>query len=846
MSNTAQTQSTLGAEAGPGRAEARVSREELKQEFLKKLFYIQGKFPKLATQNDYYVALAYTIRDLLLRRWISSAAAYTHRGVRTVAYLSAEYLMGPHLGNNLINLDIFDDVRGALAELGLDLDTLLEQEAEPGLGNGGLGRLAACFLDSLATLAIPTLGYGIRYEFGIFQQAIVDGWQVEKTDKWLTLGNPWEIARPEWAVSVRLGGYTEHRRDARGRVRVEWFPSRLIKGVPYDTPILGYRNNTANTLRLWRAEAPESFDFAVFNSGDYYGAVNQKVSSENLTKVLYPNDDQVRGKELRLEQQYFLVSCSLQDMLRILRVQGIPPRRFHEKFAAQPNDTHPAIAVPELMRLLVDEHDIDWNEAWSITRKTFAYTNHTLLPEALECWPVELMQRVLPRHMEILYEINARFLDEMRIRYLGSEKKIAALSLIDESGERYVRMANVATIGSHAVNGVSELHTELLKSQVLKDFYELWPTRFSNKTNGITPRRWVVLANPRLAELVTEAIGENWIRDLRELRKLEPYVDDPGFLERFHAVKRANKAALASVLKAETGNDVDPDSMFDVQVKRIHEYKRQHLNILHVIRLYQRLKSGLDHDLPPRTFLFAGKAAPGYHLAKLIIKLINSVGAVVNRDPATRDRLRVVFMPNFNVTSAQRIYPAADLSEQISMAGKEASGTGNMKFAMNGALTIGTMDGANIELREEIGAENFFDFGLTTTQITALRDTGYRPRDVYADDPELAAVIDLVRGGMFSHGDVSLFAPIIDGLLAYDPYLVLADFRAYSSCQERVGQAFLELSRWTRMSVLNAARSGKFSSDRTILEYCADTWDVSPVPIDLDEHERTAADMKAH
>ncbi len=827
----------LGVGLGAPARSPEIDRERLKEAFLDKLFYIQGKFPRLATQNDYYLALAYTIRDLMLRRWVSSAAAYTNKGVRTVAYLSAEYLMGPHLGNNLVNLDVYGEVKAAMSELDLDLEELLLQEPEPGLGNGGLGRLAACFLDSLATLEIPTLGYGIRYEFGIFDQEIVDGWQIEKTDKWLTLGNPWEIARPEWAVKVRLGGYTEHRPDDSGKLRVVWVPGRLVKGVPYDTPVLGYRNNTANTLRLWRAEAPESFDFAAFDAGDYYGAVNEKVESENLTKVLYPNDGQARGKQLRLEQQYFLVSCSLQDMLRILRVQGISPMRFHEKFAAQLNDTHPAVAIPELMRLLVDEHDLPWAQAWEITRNTFAYTNHTLLPEALERWPVELFARVLPRHMEIVNEINARFLDDVRMHYLGDEQKVAALSIIDQDYGGHVRMAHLASLGSHAINGVSALHSELLKSQVLKDFYEMWPERFSNKTNGVTPRRWIALANPGLAALAKEAIGAGWIRDLEQLERLASYGDDAAFLERFRAVKRANKEVLAEHVRKTTGVAIDPRSIFDVQVKRIHEYKRQHLNILHVIALYQRLKAGLDADLPPRTFIFGGKAAPGYHIAKLVIKLINSVAAAVNRDPMTNEKLRVVFMPNFNVKTAQDVYPAADVSEQISTAGMEASGTGNMKFAMNGAVTIGTLDGANIELREEIGAESFFEFGLTADDVQHLRAHGYRPADHYAADGELAGAIDIVRAGVFSHGDGQLFAPLIDGLLHHDPYFVLADFRAYADCQRRLGEAYNDQGRWTRMSLLNTARSGKFSSDRTIREYCRDIWRAHSVPIDLEDAE---------
>jgi starch phosphorylase len=812
-------------------ADVAIDKEAVKRAFLDKLFYIQGKFPKLATQNDYYMALAYTVRDMMLRRWVSTAAAYTTQRARTVCYLSAEYLLGPHLGNNLINLGMYDEVRDVVKDLGLDFDALLAQEPEPGLGNGGLGRLAACFIDSLATLEIPTLAYGIRYEFGMFQQEIVDGWQVEKTDKWLTYGNPWEIARPEWGVEVKFGGHTEQYVDDLGRLRVRWVPNKLVNGVPYDTPILGFKNNTANTLRLWRAEAAESFDFAVFNRGDYYGAVNQKVISENLSKVLYPNDAETRGKELRLEQQYFFVSCSLQDMFRVLNVQRIPLERFHEKFTLQLNDTHPAIAVAELMRLLVDGHAMAWDTAWDVTCRTMAYTNHTLLPEALECWPVGLFGRVLPRHLEIIYEINARFLDDVRIHSLGDEHKVAALSLIDESGERYVRMAHLACVGSHAVNGVADLHTELLKRNVLSEFYKLWPQRFSNKTNGVTPRRWIVLANPQLTSLVNETIGDGWIRDLDELRAIEPFVDDPAFRERWAAIKRANKEELAARIAQHVDTPVNPDSMFDVHVKRIHEYKRQHLNILHVIALYHRLKSGAGGDMVPRTFIFGGKAAPGYHIAKLMIKLINSVGAVLNRDPETRDVLRVVFMPNFNVTNGQRIYPAADLSEQISTAGKEASGTGNMKFSMNGALTIGTLDGANVELRTEVGAENFFLFGLSASEVEDLRRSGYRPHDWYRGNAELCTVVDLIRSGFFSRGDPELFEPLLRGLLDYDPYFVFADFAAYVECQRRVGDVYRDSERWTRMSILNAARTGKFSSDRTIREYCRDIWRVDAVPI---------------
>ncbi len=649
------------------------------------------------------------------------------------------------------------------------------------------------------------------------------------------------IVRSEWAVEVKLGGHTESYLDKNGNHRVRWVPAKIVMGIPYDTPILGYRTNTANTLRLWRAEAPESFDFEMFNRGDYYGAVNKKVISENLTKVLYPNDEQLQGKALRLEQQFFFVSCSLQDMLQILERQGLPLELFHEKFCVQLNDTHPAIAVAELMRILLDEKQLSWARAWSITRKTFAYTNHTLLPEALETWPLGMFGKVLPRHLEIVLEINSHFLEEVRIRFLGDDERVGRMSLVDEQGERAIRMANLACVGSFTINGVAELHSELLKSDVLKEFYELWPDKFTNKTNGVTPRRWIVLSNPRLADLITSTIGERWVKDLEQLRQLEQFTSDAEFCAAWHDIKQTNKQAFARFVQDRTGTQIDPSSMFDVQVKRIHEYKRQHLNILHVIALYHRLKAYRDLDIPSRTFIFGGKAAPGYHLAKLIIKLINSVGSVINRDPDVRDRLKIVFIPNYNVTNGQRVYPAADLSEQISTAGKEASGTGNMKFSMNGALTIGTLDGANVEIREEVGAENFFLFGLTTEQVDTLKREGYRPHDVYRGNDELRAVFDLISSGLFSRGDSELFRPLVDNLLYHDPFLVLADYQAYADCQQRVGEAYLDTERWTRMSIVNAARSGKFSSDRTIREYCDDVWGAQPVPIGLISHDAVSA-----
>jgi glycogen phosphorylase len=807
--------------------------EIVKREFKDALFTTLGRFPESATANDLYLALALATRREVLRHSVATSHSYYHKASRTVAYLSAEFLLGPHLANNLLNLGIEAETRQAMSELGHDLDRILAQEEEPGLGNGGLGRLAACYMDSLAALAVPAIGYGIRYEFGIFDQTIRDGWQVEKTDKWLALGNPWEIPRPEIGFSVGLGGRTEAGRGEDGRYLVKWLPERVVRGVAYDTPILGYRNGTANLLRLWKAEAAEDFDFAAFNVGDYWGAVEQKVDSENITKVLYPNDEQAGGKRLRLEQQYFFVSCALQDMIRIYLQRGAPLSGFADKYAVQLNDTHPAVGVAELMRLLVDVHAMGWDEAWEIARRTFAYTNHTLLPEALEKWPVEIFGALLPRHLEIVYEINRRFLDQVRARFPGDDARVARLSLIDESAGRSVRMAHLASVGSHRINGVAALHTELLKQDVLRDFYELWPEKFVNVTNGVTPRRFLALANPRLAALVTEAIGDAWPRQLERLAELEPLAEDAAFRAKWREVKRANKADLAKVIEARAFVSCDPASLFDVQVKRIHEYKRQHLNVLHVIALWQRLRRDPGAQAPARSVIFGGKAAPGYRTAKLVIKLVHSVAEVVNADPATRDRLRVAFLPDYNVTNCMPIFPAAELSEQISTAGKEASGTGNMKFAMNGALTIGTLDGANVEIREAVGAENFFLFGLTVEEIQSLRAAGYRPRERYEVDPELRAVIDALADGTFGRGDASLFRPIVDSLLGDDPWLLLADFRSYLQAQAEVERAYRDPERWTRLSILNTARMGRFSSDRSIADYSRDIWRVEPVPIRL-------------
>lgn len=818
--------------------------ETLKRAFLDNLFYIQAKFPKIATKNDYYMALAYTVRDRLLNRWLNTTQTYQEKAPRRVVYLSAEFLMGPHLGNNLINLGLYDAVKQAMEELGLNLTDLLEQEEEPGLGNGGLGRLAACYIDSLATLEIPAIGYGIRYEYGIFDQEIKDGWQVEITDKWLRYGNPWEVARPEAGLEVKFGGHTESYTDDRGRYRSRWIPYKVAKGVPYDTPILGFKTNTANTLRLWKAEAPESFDFAAFNKGDYFGAVHEKSDCENITKVLYPNDESSQGKQLRLEQQYFFVSCSLQDMIRIMFRQNIPLETFHEKYAIQLNDTHPTIAVAELMRLLLDEYGFEWNQAWDITTKTFAYTNHTLLPEALERWSLDLFGRLLPRHLEIIYEINSHFLDRLRIKFPDDFDRIRRMSIIDESGEKYVRMAYLACVGSHSINGVAELHSELLKQTTLHDFYEMYPEKFTNVTNGVTPRRFMVLSNPRLANLITNKVGDGWIKNLDELRKLENFAYDAEFRNQFRQVKQAVKQDLADYIRSKYSIEVDPNSLFDIQAKRIHEYKRQHLNALYIITLYNRIKANPDLDVTPRTFLFGGKAAPGYQMAKLIIKSINAIADVVNNDPDVRDRLKVVFLKDYNVKFAQRVYPAADLSEQISTAGKEASGTGNMKFSMNGALTIGTLDGANIEIREAVGADNFFLFGLTAEEVLAKKTAGYNPWDYYNSNPELKLAIDRLSSGFFSHGDPNLFRPLLDSLLYHDDYLLFADYQSYVECQDRVSQAYRDRDLWTRMSILNVARMGKFSSDRSIRDYLLNIWKASAVKVEVPEYSQSTTDIK--
>jgi glycogen phosphorylase len=812
--------------------------DSLKRAFADSLYYIQGKDECFATPYDYYMALAYTVRDRLIHRRIKTAQAYFEQDTKVVYYLSAEFLIGRLLLNNLINLGLYEQAQTALQEFGLNLNDLLEREEEPGLGNGGLGRLAACFLDSLASLEIPAVGYGIRYEFGIFDQLIVNGWQQEKPDNWLRFGNPWEIPRPDYMVEIKFGGHTEASTDAAGNYCVRWIAGTTVYGTPYDTPVPGYGNNTVNTLRLWSAKAGEDLNFQTFNAGDYTQAVADKTFSENISKVLYPNDQTPQGKELRLRQQFFFVSCSLQDIIRLYLRNHKDFDAFPDKVAIQLNDTHPSIGVAELLRLLLDEHNLEWDYAWDITCRTFAYTNHTLLSEALERWSVGLFGSLLPRHLELIYEINFRFLEQVSLKYPGDSARLARMSLVEEGPEQRIRMAHLACVGSHAVNGVAQLHTDLIKQELLRDFYEMYPDRFQNKTNGITPRRWLLMSNPSLAQLITEKIGDRWITHLDHLKKLEAFVDDPEFQFRWQQVKQDNKHRLADYIHEHCQIEVDPHSLFDVQIKRIHEYKRQLLDALNIIALYQRIKANPDMEVVPRTFIFGGKAAPGYFVAKMVIKLINSVGAVVNNDEDMRGRLKVIFLPNYSVSLGEMSYPAADLSEQISTAGKEASGTGNMKFSLNGALTIGTLDGANVEIREEVGAENFFLFGLTAQEVMVMKAKGYNPLHYYHTNPVLKQVIDAVLSDYFCPKEPGLFKAIIDSLLYNDEYMLMADFQAYADCQDRVSQAYRDQTQWTRMSILNVARMGKFSSDRTIWEYCQDIWDVQPVTIELDTAAR--------
>jgi glycogen phosphorylase len=808
--------------------------ESLRRTFVEHVEFTRGKNFDSAGAWDRYTALALTVRDGLAKSWVKTARRYYQRDVKRAYYLSAEYLLGRALGNNLINMGLWESTRESLRHLGVDLTNLIEMEPDAGLGNGGLGRLAACFLDSLATLDMPAVGYGIRYEFGIFSQEILRGYQVERADEWLKFGNPWEIIRPDRIVPVRFYGHVEQTRLPDGRMASQWVGGKTVLGVPWDTPIAGFGAKTVNTLRLWQARASAEFDFALFNDGDYERSVVEKNDSEVISKVLYPNDQNQAGKELRLKQEYFFVACSIADIMRRYLKAHTDFVSFPKKVAIQLNDTHPAIAIAELMRVLIDEKRVPWDEAWNITQQVFGYTNHTLLPEALEKWPVSLFERLLPRHLQIIYEVNTRFLRHVQIHWPFDEARLERMSLIEEGPEKQVRMAYLAVVGSHSVNGVAALHTQLLKKDVLSDFAEMYPERFNNKTNGVTPRRWLLGCNPRLAALITDAIGDGWAKDLDRLRGLERFAEDPSFLQRFQAAKHANKVDLANHLRDVMWTSLDPSAIFDVQIKRLHEYKRQLLNALHIVHLWTMARNNPEAIIHPRAFLFGAKAAPGYRTAKLIIRLITGIGEVVNSD-AARTGLRVSFIPNYRVSLAERIIPAADVSEQISTAGMEASGTGNMKFAMNGALTIGTLDGANIEIRDLVGAENFFLFGQTAEEVMQTKARGYRGRQVYDTNPAVKEVLDLIASGFFSPEDRSLFKPLVDSLLNDDPYLVLADFDAYVKAQERVATTYVDQKVWNRAAVLNVARMGFFSSDRTIHEYAKDIWGIESIPPAADE-----------
>jgi starch phosphorylase len=795
------------------------------------LFFTVGRTKDSATPHDLYLALSHAVRDRLMSRHLASKDEFRQQQAKSVAYLSAEFLIGPQLGNNLLMLGLRQEAEAVMRAFGItDLQQLLDIEEEPGLGNGGLGRLAACFLDSLASLEMPATGYGIRYEFGIFDQEIRQGWQVEISDQWLKGGWPWELVYPDKYCLVRFGGHTQSYRDGEGNYRVRWVGAETVMGIPHDVPILGYRVNTCARLRLWRAVACQSFDVQTFNRGDFEGAVAASISSETISKVLYPNDETLAGRRLRLKQQLFFVSCSLQDMLRIQRRRGLDLRTFADHWAVQLNDTHPAIAVAELMRLLIDEERLEWDQAWQICGQAIAYTNHTLLPEALECWDLQMFGELLPRHLEIIYEINDRFLRQVRLAYPGDEQRLGRMSIIDERGRRSVRMAHLAVIAAHQVNGVAALHSRLVQQTLLPDFDQLWPNKITNVTNGVTPRRWVALANPALDRLLQEAIGMDWPVRPERWPELEQQADNSGFLERWAACKQDAKRRLAQRIASDCHVSVDPMSLFDVQVKRIHEYKRQHLNALQIIARYLRLRGG--ESLPPRTFIFAGKAAPGYHMAKLIIRLLHGIAAVVNTDPISKGQLQVAFLPDYNVKLSELIIPAADLSEQISTAGYEASGTGNMKLSMNGALTIGTLDGANVEIREKVGAANFFLFGLTAEQIGELL-IDYRPWEVLSQLPLLQEVLAWIEQGNFSDGDRDLFRPLTDKLRHHDPYALIADFAAYQDGQAAVDQAWQDQRNWQRQSLQTVARSGYFSSDRAIRDYAERIWNVKSMPVEM-------------
>jgi starch phosphorylase len=805
----------------------------LRRAFLDHLAFSLGKRAQNSTVHDRFMAIALTIRDRLTYRWAETQDHYASVDAKRVYYLSAEFLLGRALGNNLIALDLHERASELLREAGIELSDVLEIEPDAGLGNGGLGRLAACFLDSMATLGLPGYGYGIRYEFGIFEQEIKNGFQVERPDEWLRFGNPWEICRPEYAVTVNFGGRVEETTDENGNYIARWVDTHKVLGVPFDTPIAGFRNDTVNTLRLWQARASNEFDLKVFNDGDYVSAVEDKNDSEVISKVLYPNDHNQAGRDLRLKQEYFFVACAISDIVRRYKKHHKTFAEFGKQNAIQLNDTHPAIAVAELMRVLVDVHKVSWDEAWEITVETFGYTNHTLLAEALEKWPVHMFERLLPRHLQIIYEVNRRFLRTVMTKYPGDEDRLRRMSIIEEGSERRVRMANLAVVGSHAVNGVADLHTRLLIQDVLADFHDHSPEKFTNKTNGVTPRRWLYTCNPKLSKIITDAIGDSWVTHLDELDKLSHLAGDAAFVQKVRDAKRANKVAFVDYAAKQWNFKFDPDSLFDVQIKRLHEYKRQLLNALHVVRIYLDAKHDLSTLATPRTVLFGAKAAPGYRMAKLIIKLISALGEVINNDADLKGRLKIAFLPNYKVSLAERIIPAADLSEQISTAGKEASGTGNMKLSMNGALTIGTLDGANVEIRQLVGEENFYLFGLTAEEVLGWERNGYRPRDIYDQNARLREVIDLIASGFFSQTDPGLFRPLTDHLINVDTYFLLADFESYCKCQALVAADYTKPAEWHGKAIKNIAKMGFFSSDRTIQQYADEIWGIKPVKVQL-------------
>lgn len=816
----------------------------LKKNFNRHLHYTLVKDRNVATPRDYYFALAHTVRDHLVGRWIRTQQHYYETDPKRVYYLSLEFYVGRTLANTMVNVGIQSSCDEAMYQLGLDIEELEEIEEDAGLGNGGLGRLAACFLDSMATLGLAAYGYGIRYDYGIFTQKIENGWQMEEPDEWLRYGNPWEKARPEYMLPVNFYGNTEM--DGSGRTK--WVNTQVVLAMPYDSPVPGYGNNTVNTLRLWSARAPNSFHLHFFNSGDYITAVCDRNLAENISRVLYPNDNFFEGKELRLKQQYFLVASTLQDIIRRFKSSRFGCRdpvrtsfdTFPDKVAIQLNDTHPSLAIPELMRIFVDIEGLHWEKAWDLTVRTCGYTNHTILPEALEHWPVSLIERVLPRHLQIIYEINSRFLQEVGKRWPGDGDRMRRMSLVEEAQEKKINMAYLAIVGSHAVNGVAFIHSEIIKKNTFRDFYQMFPNRFQNKTNGITPRRWLLLCNPGLADIIADKIGETWVTNLYELRRLEPMSKEESVLRAVMKVKQENKMKLAAYMQQNYGVVANPGSLFDMQVKRIHEYKRQLLVVLHVILLYNRLKKNPNMPLVPRTCMIGGKAAPGYHMAKLIIKLINNVGRTVNNDPIVGDRLKLVFLENYRVSLAEKIIPAADLSEQISLAGTEASGTGNMKFQLNGSLTIGTLDGANVEMREEMGDENIFIFGMTVDDVDELHRKGYKAHDYYQRDQELKQALDQINSGFFSPEDPNMFKDIFNSIVHNDRFCCLADFRAYIQCQEKVSALFKDPMKWAHKCVMNIAASGKFSSDRTITEYARQIWGVEPSDIKLPAPHETA------